>query len=479
MTEAVQTPGTLPNESRLANQDPRAISVGLDIGTTKVVAIVGRKNQFGKVEVLGYGKAESYGVKTGEVINLQKTEQAIREAVRKAELNSRVKIERVTVGIAGQHIRSIQTRESMTRDNPESIITQEDIDKLTNQVKKIQVENGESIIHALPQEFKVDRIDDIQDVPIGMAGTRLEANFHVVVGKVAAIQNLIRCVKMAGLEVENITLEPLASSRAVLLDDEKEGGIALIDMGGGTTDLAIFKNQIIRHTAIIPAGGNIITQDLSTGIRVLKRDAELIKVKFGSAYPGENSDTEIVSIQGLPGHEPTEVSLKMISRIIKARVEEIIHYAGLEIKKYTDANEKNMLFGGIVLTGGGANMKHLTQLVKLLTGMHTRVGFPNQHLAGDSDEELKSPIFATAIGLLMEGLENKVNYEELEYEELEQPKNIQQEKPITKQEEANNEIVDEEDRQEDEELEKLKKLNKKRKSNSWTDAIMKFLGKFE
>ncbi len=472
-----QQQSELSNEARLRPQDLRTEVVGLDIGTTKVVAIVGRKNQYGKVEVLGYGKAVNKGVMTGEVVNLKDTEKAIREAIKKAEYNSKIKIKKVVVGIAGQHIRSIQTREYLTRENPEDIITQKDIDQLIRQVKKIHVENGEKIIHALPQEFKVDEIGNIKTLPIGMAGTRLEANFHVVVGKVVAIQNLIRCVKMADLEVEDITLEPLASSNSVLLEDEKEGGIALIDMGGGTTDLAIFKNNIIRHTAIIPAGGNVITNDLATGIRVLKRDAELIKTEFGSAYPGANSENEIVSIEGLPGRKPVEVSLKTISRIIKARVEEIINIVDREIRQYTDISNENILLGGIVLTGGGANLKHITQLVNLLTGMHTRVGYPNQHLAGGTEEELQSPIFATAIGLLMEGLEGKINYEELEYmdeEEVYEP--VMDKYPSGEKEEAVE--MEEKGAAVETEVKELP-IQKKRKENPWYKAIMEFLRKFE
>ncbi len=470
MTNQQKNTSEFKAERKLQPQDPRTIVVGLDIGTTKVVAIVGRKNQYGKVEVLGYGKAPNKGVKTGEVINLKDTEIAIREAVAKAEYNSKIKIKRVVVGIAGQHIRSIQTREYLTRNNPEEIITQKDIDLLTEQVKKLHVESGEQIIHALPQEFKVDEIQDIKLSPIGMAGTRLEANFHVVVGKVAAIKNLVRCVEMADLEVEDITLEPLASSRAVLIDEEKEGGIALIDMGGGTTDLAIFNHNIIRHTAIIPAGGNIITKDLSTGIRVLLRDAELVKVKFGSAYPGANSDNEIVSIEGLPGHKPVEVSLKTISRIIKARLAEIISRVDNEIHKYTDISNENMLLGGIVLTGGGAQMKHLVQLVNVLTGMHARIGYPNQHLAAGTEDELKSPIFATAVGLLMEGLENKINYEEVEYDE-----NYQMDLPEEKIPEEQN-ILEEEPQIDNEKL--IPPVDKKRKS-AWYEPIMKLLNKLE
>ena len=472
MTQNNQHQSELSNEARLRPQDPRTEVVGLDIGTTKVVAIVGRKNQYGKVEVLGYGKAVNKGVMTGEVVNLKDTEMAIREAVKKAELDSKIKIKQVVVGIAGQHIRSIQTREYLTRENPEEIISQKDIDQLIRQVKKIHVENGENIIHALPQEFKVDELGNLKTLPIGMAGTRLEANFHVVVGKVVAIQNLIRCVKMAGLEVEDITLEPLASSNSVLLDDEKEGGIALIDMGGGTTDLAIFKNNIIRHTAIIPAGGNVITNDLAVGIRVLQRDAELIKTEFGSAYPGANSDNEIVSIEGLPGRKPVEVSLKTISRIIKARVEEIINIVDREIRQYTDISNENILLGGIVLTGGGANLKHLTQLVNLLTGMHTRVGYPNQHLAGGTEEELQSPIFATAIGLLMEGLQNKINYEQAEYMEEEPVPVAREYSTNTSVEETETEVAESVKTDET-------PLQKKRMKNSWYDAVMSFLSKFE
>ncbi len=413
-----------PNQERhrqkspFRDQDDRYEVVGLDIGTTKVVAIVGRKNQFGKVEILGYGKApNTKGVKNGVVINLTETVKAINEAIQKAEYNAKIRIKKVVVGIAGQHIRSIQTSEYIMREHPEDIITQEEIDKLINQVKRIHVEPGEKIIHALPQEFKVDDEGNIPEMPIGMAGTRLEANFHVVVGKVASIQNLVRCVQMADLEVVDVTLEPLASAESVLVDEEREGGTVLIDIGGGTTDIAIFKNNIIRHTAIIPYGGNIITKDLANGIYVLERNAEAIKVRFGSAWPAENSDMEVVSIQGLPGRPPVEISLKSISRIIKARVEEIIQLADIEIKRYQEISNDPVLLGGIVLTGGGAELKHLPQLVNLITGLYTRVGKPVQHLAAGTEADLISPMYATAVGLLMKGLANKPNYESFEYEE--------------------------------------------------------------
>jgi cell division protein FtsA len=448
--------------------------VGLDIGTTKVVAIVGRKNQFGKVEILGYGKAPNRGVRNGVVVNLAETVKAIDEAVQKAEYNSKIKIKKVVVGIAGQHIRSIQTSEYIMRENPESIITEDEIEKLISQVKRIHVEPGEKIIHALPQEFKVDDEGNIPEIPIGMAGTRLEANFHVVVGKVASIQNLVRCVQMADLEVVDITLEPLASAESVLIDEEREGGTVLIDIGGGTTDIAIFKNNIIRHTAIIPYGGNIITKDLVNGIYVLERSAEAIKVKYGSAWPAENSDMEVVSIQGLSGRPPVEISLKSISRIIKARVEEIMMLANAEIKRYMEISNDPVLLGGIVLTGGGSELKHLPQLVNFITGLYTRVGRPIQHLAGGTEDELISPVYATSVGLLMKGLANKKNYEYYEYEEEQNEENLSVETGNEK-----SETVQESNITTETEKERAKKsLQEKRKFNLYK-TIMDLLKKLE
>ncbi len=428
--------GQQPEQSLFRDQDERMEVVGLDIGTTKVVAIIGRKNQFGKVEVLGYGRApNTKGVRNGVVINLTETVKAIKEAVKKAEYNAKIRIKKVIVGIAGQHIRSIQTSEYIMRENPEDIITEDEIEKLINQVKRITVEPGEKIIHALPQEFKVDDEGNIVDMPVGMAGTRLEANFHVVVGKVASIQNLIRCVKMADLEVVDITLEPLASAESVLIEEEKEAGTVLVDIGGGTTDVAIFKHNIIRHTAIIPYGGNIITKDIVNGIHVLESKAELLKIQYGSAWPAENSDTEIIAVEGLPGRPPVEISMKHLARIIKARVEEIIKLVHIEISRYQEMTNDPVLLGGIVLTGGGSELRHLPQLVNLFTGLYTRVGKPVQHLAGGTEKDLISPVYATAVGLLLKGLADKRNYEYYEYlDELEAKKEQEKDNKTGKQE---------------------------------------------
>ncbi len=403
-------------------------SVGLDIGTTKIVALVGKKNEYNKVEILGLGKSKSLGVHRGVVNNITQTIQSIQKAINDANSNSGCVIKDVVVGIAGQHIRSIQHSDYITRENPESVINDEDIQRLVQQVYKLVMLPGEEIIHVLPQEYKVDGQGEIKE-PIGMHGGRLEANFHVVVGQVSSIKNIGRCIKSAGLSMASITLEPLASSKAVLSFEEKEAGVALIDIGGGTTDLAIFKDGIIRHTAVIPYGGNVITEDIKEGCSIIEKQAELLKIKFGSAWPGENRDTEIVSIPGLQGRDPKEISLKTLSKIINARVVEIIEQVFLEIKNYGHSDQKKKLIAGIVLTGGGSQLKHLKQLVEYVTGMDTRVGYPSEHLAGSTIDSVSSPLFATSVGLLMNALEDiliekneNINQDKISHLENEQKK---------------------------------------------------------
>ena len=396
------------------------ISVGLDIGTTKIVAMSGIKNEYGKTQILGQGKSISLGVHRGVVNNITQTIQSIQQAIQEAEQSSGEKITSVTVGIAGQHIRSLQHSDYITRANSELVIDEGDIERLINQVHKLVMLPGEEIIHVLPQEFKVDGQGEIKE-PVGMYGGRLEANFHVVVGQVSSIRNIGRCIKSAGLDLEGITLEPLASANAVLSSEEKEAGVALIDIGGGTTDLAIFRDGIIRHTAVVPFGGNVITEDIKEGCSIIEKQAELLKIKFGSAWPGENKDNEIVSIPGLRGRDPKEITLKNLSKIIHARVVEIIEQVYVEIKNYGHEEQKKKLIAGIVLTGGGSQLKHLKQLVEYITGMDTRVGYPNEHLAGDSDKEITSPLFATSVGLVMDGLQRieKQNQENIDEESIE------------------------------------------------------------
>ena len=383
------------------------LAVGLDIGTTKIVAMLGTKNDYGKLEIVGVGKSKSQGVHRGVVNNITQTIQSIQAAAQEAEVISGKKITSVVVGIAGQHIRSLHHSDYITRTNADEVIDETDIERLKNQVFKLVMLPGEEIIHVLPQEYKVDGQAEIKE-PIGMYGGRLEANFHVVVGQVSSIRNIARCVKSAGLDFGGITLEPLASADAVLSQEEKEAGVALIDIGGGTTDLAIFKDGIIRHTAVIPFGGNVITEDIKEGCSIIEKQAELLKIKFGSAWPGENKDNEIVSIPGLRGRDPKEITLKNLSKIIHARVTEIIEQVYAEIKNYGHEEQKKKLIAGIVLTGGGSQLKHLKQLVEYITGMDTRIGYPNEHLAGDTDKSTASPLFATAVGLLMNAAETQL-----------------------------------------------------------------------
>ena len=382
--------------------------VGLDIGTTKIVAMVGSLNEYDKLKIVGIGKSKSLGVHRGVVNNITQTIQSIQSAVIDAEADSSSKIKKVVVGIAGQHIRSLQHSDYITRSNSDQVIDENDLEKLVNQVYKLVMLPGEEIIHVLPQEYKVDGQSEIKE-PIGMFGARLEANFHVVVGQVSSIKNIARCIKSAGIDFEGITLEPIASSDAVLSLEEKEAGVALIDIGGGTTDLAIFKDGIIRHTSVIPFGGNVITEDIKEGCSIIEKQAELLKIKFGSAWPGENKDNEIVSIPGLRGRDPKEISLKKLSKIIHSRVVDIIEQVFVEIKNYGHEDQKKKLIGGIVLTGGGSQLKHLKQLVEYITGMDTRLGYPSEHLAGNNSIEISSPMFATAVGLVMNSTKSKSN----------------------------------------------------------------------
>ncbi|MBH1958834.1 cell division protein FtsA [Kaistella faecalis] len=378
-------------------------SVGLDIGTTKIVTIVGKRNAHGKIEILGVGKAKSLGVHKGIVNNISQTIQSIKAAVAEAQASSGVPIHKVTVGIAGKHIRSLQHSDYIMRDNPDQYITEDDIEKLKDQVKKLVMLPGEEIIHVLPQEYKVDSEGEIQE-PIGMHGKRLEANFHVVVGQMGSIRNIARCVREAGLEMESLTLEPLASSESVLTKEEKEAGVAIVDIGGGTTDIAIFKDNIIRHTCVIPYGGGIITDDIKEGCSIIEKHAEQLKVKFGSAMPEMEKDSTFVTIPGLHGRPDKEISLKTLAHVVNARVEEILEMVNTELKAYGAFEQKKKLIAGIVLTGGGSNLRHLRQLANYTTGFDSRIGFSNEYVANDKNQFLKGPEYATSIGLLMESL---------------------------------------------------------------------------
>lgn len=383
------------------------IVVGLDIGTTKIACLVGRKNEHGKIEILSMGRCDSVGVMRGMVSNIEKTVQSIKTAVKEAEENvdGELSINVVNVGIAGQHIKSLQHRGIRMRNSLEDEISQLDIDALIEDMYKLVMPPGEEIIHVLPQEYIVDDEQGIKD-PIGMAGIRLEANFHIITGHIAAAKNINKCVMKAGIEIDETILEPLASSEAVLSEEEKEAGVVLVDIGGGTTDIAIFQDGIIRHTAVIPFGGNVITDDIKEGCTIMKRQAELLKVKFGSALASESQENEIVCIPGLRGREPKEISVRNLSSIVQARMEEIIEHVYYEIK---NSGFEKKLIGGIVVTGGGSQLKHITQLFEYITGMDTRIGYPNEHLASDTAiENINSPMYATGVGLVIKGFQKSM-----------------------------------------------------------------------
>lgn len=375
------------------------IVVGLDIGTTKICVIVGRRNEYGKLEVLGMGKAVSDGVVRGIVTNIDKTVTGIQKAIAEAEEQSGIDIRVVNVGIAGQHIKSSIHHGSITRNSADDEITVEDVNRLTNDMYRIVIPPGSEIIHVMPQSYTVDYEDGIKD-PVGMSGVKLEADFHIITAQTNAINNINKCVRRANLEIENLILEPLASSLAVLTDEEKEAGVCLVDIGGGTTDIAIFHDNIIRHTAVIPFGGNIITSDIKQGCMVMQHQAELLKTKFGRAIAEDASENEIVSIPGLRNRAPKEISIRNLSHIIEARMEEIIELVHAEI---ISSGYDNRLAGGIVITGGGSQLAGIRQLYEYMIGMDARIGYPNEHLGKSKVEMVKSPMYATSVGLVLSG----------------------------------------------------------------------------
>jgi cell division protein FtsA len=382
-----------------------SVIIGLDIGTTKVCAIVGRRNEHGKIEVLGMGKAESLGVIRGEVRNIEKTVKAINEAIEKAKqslLKNEIKLvlHSVHVGIAGQHIKSLQHRNSISLGTEAVEVSREDVIRLIADTNKLALSPGDKIIHVLPQEYAVDDWGDVLD-PIGMSGVRLASNFHIITGNVDAISNIYKSVDRSGLEVADLILEPLSSAEAVLTPEEMEAGVCLVDIGGGTTDVAIFKNGIIRHTAVIPFGGNIITKDVEEGCNVLKNQAEALKVKFGSALAEENKENEIVCIPSFHGRPPKEVSVRNLAMVIQARVEEIFESVLYEIKS---SRLERKLNAGIVITGGGSQLKHIDKLAEYVTSLDARIGYANEHIGKTFVEEIKSPIYATGVGLVIKGL---------------------------------------------------------------------------
>ena len=377
------------------------IVAAVDIGTTKIVSLVGRLNDQGKLEVLGISQTASKGVKRGVVLNIEETVQAIQTTSSEAMKQSGIKFKEVFVGIAGQHIKSVRNRGYINRDSYEVEITRDDLQNLIDDMHKIPVDVGEEIIHVLPQNYIVDSETGVKN-PVGMFGKRLEANFHIVIGQTSSARNIGKCINRVGLDVKQLVLEPLASSSAVLTNDEKEAGVALVDIGGGTSDVAVYYDDVIRHTAVIPFGGNVITRDIKEGCAILQRQAESLKIQFGSALGDLAQEDKVVTIPGISGREPKEISFRSLAFIIQSRMEEIIDAVSYELE---NSGYMDKLSAGIVLTGGGSMLKHLNQLVKFKTGMDVRLGFPAEKLVADTPDEINQPMFSTSVGLLLKGLE--------------------------------------------------------------------------
>ncbi len=375
----------------------------VDIGTTKIVAIVGKQTENRKLEIVGMSKTASKGVKRGVVLNIEETVSAIQSTVTEVKKQTGISFQDVFVGIAGQHIKSVRNRGYFNRDTYDEEITKKDIQRLIDDMYRIPIDAGEEIIHVLPQNFIVDNETGVKN-PVGMSGKRLEGNFHIVIGQIASAKNISKCIDRVGLNVEELILEPLASSEAVLTEDEKEAGVALVDIGGGTTDIAVFYDDIIRHTAVIPFGGNVVTRDIKEGCSILGRQAESLKITFGSALGDLAQEDKIVTIPGISGRDPKEISFKSLAYIIQSRMEEIIDAAMFEIE---NSGVLEKLSAGIVFTGGGALLRHLPQLVKFRTGLDVRIGYPVEQLATESIEEVNQPMYSTSVGLLLKGYESR------------------------------------------------------------------------
>lgn len=402
MTSNTKTDQAALQQAGVQSVNTNPVVVGLDIGTTKIAAIAGRKNEFGKLEILGFGKAGSNNsVQHGQVLNIENAVKAINEAMSNCrQSNPKLKIDEVYVGIAGHHIKSLQTRGDLVRQSLDDEISQMEVDRLIADQRKTYIPAGDQIIDVIPQEFTVDNYQNIKS-PIGYSGVKVGANFHIITGDRHAIRNIQRAVNKSQLLIKDIVLQPLASADAVMCDHDLEAGVAILDIGGGTSDLAVFQEGILRHTAVIPFGGENITNDIKTGLSVLRSQAEAMKVQFGSALAQETKGNAIITIPGIRGMAPKQVSVKTLAQIIQARMSEILDFVTYHLKQV--GMDHRTLNGGIILTGGGSQLKHLIQLTEYQTGLNARIGFPNEHLSSGHIAELTKPMYSTCIGLILKG----------------------------------------------------------------------------
>ena len=379
--------------------------VGLDIGTTKIACFIGERAEDGKYRIVGFGKTESVGVERGMVRNIYDTAESIRRAVSDASEMAQYDVEEVYVGIAGQHIKSRTNQGSVMIAEDHRLIEKEDVDRLIEEQNRIMLDPGEEIIHVFPQNYIVDndRLDNDID-PVGVAGKCLMANFHIVTGNIGNVRNIRDAVAEAGLRIKGVVLEPIASAYSVLDENDKDAGVALVDIGGGTTDIAIFHEGIIRHTSVLPLAGNVITNDIHTGCMILKHQAESLKTRFGSCLPSNVSQDDIIAIPGIRNQAPREISVKTLATIINARMRQLLEQVLCEIQI---SGFDHQLIAGIVLTGGGAKLNHIREFSELITGYDSRVGLPSEHLdmpESTSFVDLSHPMYATGIGLVIYGI---------------------------------------------------------------------------
>jgi len=447
------------------------VVVGIDIGTTKIAVFIGARNEEGKPIIIGMGKSESLGVERGVVRNIEQAASSIKRAIQEVENKTGYKIKEVFVGIAGHQIHNKQNRGNIMLEGKGHIITQADRDKLIKDQENLVLEPGEKIIHVVPQDYIVDREGNITE-PVGMPGNCLEGNFNIITGDVKNIENIVRSVEMAGCKVRNIILEPIASAEAVVNEGEKQAGVCLVDIGGGTTDIAIFYDGILRHTAVIPLAGNVITEDIKDGCSIIKTQAEALKVQYGSCLSESAKENEIISVPGFRGRPPREISAKTLAGIIQARMQMIIDQVLFEIK---NKQFEKKLIAGIVLSGGGAKMKDIVQLTEYLTCIDARVGTPEDHLGGTVTGEMTHPMHATGIGLILEGLKKLDDKSESNSIPMAVLKNDQTETQQNEQAEPEEEEVVVETKGVKEKKEKTPKnpSNITRRVTKWLEAFFK------
>lgn len=380
---------------KTSKKPDRNLIVGLDIGTSKVVAIVGELNADGQIEVIGIGSHPSRGLKRGVVVNIDATVHSIQQAVAEAELMAGCQIQSAYTGIAGSHIRSLNSHGIVAIRDQE--VVQADVDRVIDAARAVAIPADQKILHILPQEFIIDNQESIRE-PIGMSGVRLEAKVHMVTGAVSAAQNIIKCVRRCGLDVADIILEQLASSHAVLTEDEKELGVCLVDIGGGTTDIAIFTDGAIRHTAVIPIAGDQVTNDIAVALRTPTPNAEDIKLKYAYALSELADHTDLIEVLSVGERPGRSLSKKMLADVVEPRYEELFSLVKAELRR---SGFEELIAAGIVLTGGAAKITGVIDLAERVFGVPVRLGIP-QHVTGLA-EVVSNPIYATGVGLLLYG----------------------------------------------------------------------------